>query len=48
VISSHFDDAILFASFLLDSGWDQDLYIMGQGLPYGDRNSFLEAALLSE
>jgi hypothetical protein len=42
------DLAMLFAAFIMNTGWVQDLHVLGQDLPYGRNNGFAEAASLSE
>ena len=40
------DQAMLFAAFIMNTGWVQDLYALGQDLPYGRDNGFAAAASL--
>lgn len=40
--------ALFFANFAIKSGWMQDLYAMGEHLPFGRNNGFGEAASLLE
>ncbi len=42
----HLDNALRFATFMLNSRWDQVLYDLGRGLPYGYRNGVSEAVSL--
>ncbi|KAH7407351.1 heterokaryon incompatibility protein-domain-containing protein [Cadophora sp. MPI-SDFR-AT-0126] len=42
------DLAMLFATFIIKTGWQQDLHALGQDLPYEDDNGFVQAASVSE
>jgi hypothetical protein len=48
--SEEFDlnSALIFASFLHKSGWDQDLHEMGEHLPFGSVNGFAQAGSVLE